>query len=280
MSTQPIGGDFTLTAEQIQLVRGAVNAGIEYAARFDDPITGEFDSTRLPHLESASELLGGALDQMAPGGRFTGRFTPSEMRAARMAVGFVESQLTQPRGEVLQQLSINPTDQERQALGEALVDLTPATDEDVAFSDWRTGVNTDAIAGEVSLFPNLLSDVRAAASRTQPLTPPIERAQDARKMHQMDTRNQQQAGVAVGELAIAVAAAPRREVISVGSDLIDSITGGDYFYSPFHRESLRAAWGRVQQAATDGDELDRTLAAMDLATAWFWNRARIEAVDL
>lgn len=282
MSHQSIGGDFTLTTDQILLATGAINAGIEFAARFGDPITPEFDSTRLPHLESARAVLSNAADQLAPQGEFTGRMTPSEMRATRMAIGFVESQLTPPGGAVLSELSINPTDRELAALGTVLDGLTPASDEDVAFDDWRRGVNTNAIGDVVPLFPNLLDDIRNAADRPQPLQPPTERAEQARQIHQTDVRDCQQAGVAIGELAIATAAAggPRSAVIPIGSDLVDSITGMDCFYSEFHRTSLRAAWGNVQQAAEVGDQIDQTLSAMDLATAWFWNRARREATTI
>ena len=145
MSSQPIGGDFVLDARQLQLVRGAVNAALEYIQVFEYPVTDRFDAARKPHLVEAADVLGGALDQVSPNGTFRGRMTPSEMRATRMAVGLIESFLTPPRSEQLAELSINPTDDEIRALGEALDGLTAPTTEDVAFSDLRMGIDTTAI---------------------------------------------------------------------------------------------------------------------------------------
>lgn len=283
MSANPIGGDVELDLEQVLLVRGAINAGIEWAAVADNPITPTFDSTRLPHLESASDLLGTALDQTAPGGTFRGRMTPSEMYAARMAVGFVEAELTPPDDAVGDELSINPTPDEIDRLQRALDGLAAPSDTDVAYSDWRMGVNTDAISNTIGQFDLVLGQIRAVANRDpQDLTEtPIDRARRARDLHQQNARDCGQIDSAVVQLATAAAQADR-EVINIGSDVIDSIAGTDCFYEPIDREHLTAAWGRIQQEfeAGRGDSLDRTLQAMDLATAWFWNQARRDAASL
>lgn len=280
MSHTPIGGDYTLDARQLQLTRGVVNAGIEYAIRFDNPITPAFDSTRLPHLESAHDVLSAAFEQVTPDGSWTGRMTPSEMQATRMAVGWVEDELTPPRSGGLDDLPINPRPGEIERLDEVLDGLVAPTVEDVAHSDWKIGVNTDAIGGVIGQFDLVLEQIRSVASRTNLRTPPMDRVERAFEFHQEDVSDCEAITPAIVQLSTAAGAAPRRDVVTAGSDLIDSITGTDCFYSEFHRASLRAAWGRYQQAVEVGDALDRELAALDVATAWFWSRARQKVASI
>jgi len=286
MSTNPIAGDVTLDSNQIQLVRGAINAGIEYAALANDPILTTFDSTRLPHLESASDLLGTALDQTAPGGTFRGRMTPSEIRATRMAVGFVEAELTPPVSPALDGLPINPTADELSRLGDALDGLTPASDEDVAYSDWRMGVNTDAIVVAIPDFQAVLQEVRSAASADRQAVSPMTDAREAAAV--VSDADGDCAPIAGAMVDAATAAAAltstrrdeARQVLGELSDVVEAVLATDCFYENIDRAHLETAFERVREAENTGDNVDITLAAMDLVTAWAWNMARRKAASL
>lgn len=286
MSAEPIAGDVELDLKEILVVRGAINTGIEYASLADNPITTTFDSTRLPHLEAASEVLETASDQTAPGGTFRGRLTPSEMRATRMAVGFVEAELTPPVSPVLDELPTRPTDNELARLQTALDGLTPAPDVDVAHSDWRTGVNTDAIVNLVPDFGSVLEQIREAPDGGGGSDSLESLARDANAVLGPGRIGCRVIGGAVVDAATAAAGlgragpATERTVIDELTEFVEAVTETDCFYEPIDRVHLETAWERVRDANSDGDRLDITLAAMDFATAWAWNMARRRAASL
>lgn len=281
MSTAPIGGDFTLDARQLQLVRGAVNAALEYIDRFGYPVSERFDSARKPHLLDASDVLGGALEQVATDGEFTGRMTPSEMRATRMAVGLIESFLTEPRSDQLDQLSINPTNGEIRALGEALGGLTAPTTEDVAFSDLRLGIDTTAIERVFPLSNRRTRVVDAANDTDDPSrVNALSRAERAlRRARQVD-RCQEVPDVYadIAASAVVVDALPPDAKRTGGTTIDEAVVeihrrGGSECYDEFGATLLRAA-GEMLTEALLGDardaRADSLVAAHDLVTMAYW----------